>query len=153
MYNLLPLPLLSLCVQDFFHNPPSYQAKVKLSWGAEVSHVTCRVVSTNPNSHLSPLPSQKPVLQRKRPSGASAATVTNQATPPKRKPSPIRFESSDSGGKSSAGKRETRSLYQPPRDRFSKNVDNGSFGEGRGQRGRGKGRGRGGRGRGTWRVY
>ena len=30
---LLPSSLLS---QDFFHNPPSYQAKVKLSWGPEV---------------------------------------------------------------------------------------------------------------------
>ena len=24
-------------LQDFFHNPPSYQAKVRLSWGVEVS--------------------------------------------------------------------------------------------------------------------
>ena len=31
------LRLSMLFLQDFFHNPPSYQAKVRLSWGVEVS--------------------------------------------------------------------------------------------------------------------
>ena len=40
-YNSVQLCILlrlsMLLLQDFFHNPPSYQAKVRLSWGVEVS--------------------------------------------------------------------------------------------------------------------
>ena len=40
-YNSVQLCILlrlsTLLLQDFFHNPPSYQAKVRLSWGVEVS--------------------------------------------------------------------------------------------------------------------
>ena len=74
------------------------------------------------------------------------------ATAAKRKPSPIRFESSGGGA---GQKREDQSMYAPPRDRYSKNLANGanfdSYNRGRGfRRGRGRGfRGRG-RQRGSW---
>lgn len=75
----------------------------------------------------------------------------------KRKPSPIRFESGASGASAVQSKRESQSMYSPPRDRYSKNLANGanfdSYQKGRGRgfrRGRGRGfRGRG-RQRGSW---
>ena len=51
----------------------------------------------------------------------------------------LRFE--DSEDAASNGKRGDQSLYQPPRDRFSKNIGNGPFTRGRGRGGR-RGRGR-----------
>ena len=75
-------------------------------------------------------------MQRKRP-----LSVTSEDTPTKRRPSPIRFSDSDaaSNGKvGSKGKRDDRSLYEPPRDRFSKNIGDEPI---RGRRGRGRGRG------------
>ena len=87
-----------------------------------------------------PPSSQKPTIHRKR---TTSDATGSKATPPKRKPSPIHFSSSEVTGLSPQ-KRESRSLYQPPRDRFSKNISNGSFRENRsGRRGRGRGRGRG----------
>ena len=74
---------------------------------------------------LPPLP-QKPVIQCKRPAGASA---TDKATPTKRKVSSIRF--GDDGKLSPTLKRESQSLYEPPKDRFSKAISNGRFGRGR----------------------
>ena len=63
-----------------------------------------------------------------------------------------RFESSETAGavaSNGKSKRADQSFYQPPRDRFSKNIGNGPFtgGRGRGRGGRrGRGRGRGWRG-------
>ena len=78
------------------------------------------------------------------------------ATAAKRKPSPIRFEAAPPGAAAQHQKRESQSMYAPPRDRYSKNLANGanfdSYQKGRGRgfrRGRGGFRGRG-RKRGSW---
>jgi len=80
--------------------------------------------------------------------GERKRSTSEGAAPAKRKPSPIRFDvASDKGTK-----RETQGFYSPPKDRFSKDISNGSsFQSWRGGRGgwrRGRGRGR--RGRGFW---
>ena len=75
------------------------------------------------------------MLQRKRAS-------TERSSSPKRKPSPIRFDEAGGGGVVGEKRREARSLYSPPKNRFSADlVANGNKG------GRGRGRGRGGRGK------
>ena len=82
----------------------------------------------------------KPVKPRKRVSGDLDTSAS------KRKPSPIRFESS---AKDTA-KKESATLYSPPKDKFSKKFANGSgFEDYVGGRRRGRGRGR---SKGTWRV-
>ena len=84
---------------------------------------------------------QKPDIadQRKRTSSQSEASAVSSeegAAPTKRKPSPIRFDLKSSESSSST-KKDTLSLYQPPRDRFSKKISNRSFGEGQSGQGRG----------------
>lgn len=124
---------ISALIRDFFHNPPSYKATVQLSWGAK-----------KPDSVPGP---------RKR-----ATSSSDGATPPKRKPSPIRFEGGASQEPKSSRKQD-RSLYEFPKGRFSKDISNGDFEQsqdGRGYRGRGRGsrRGRFGKRRGgSWREY
>ena len=94
----------------------------------------------------------------------STELPTSGAGPSKRKPSPIRFDVKIDSLGSGMGRKQTREIYHPPRDQFSKKVSNGNFpdfetsrgggGGGRSWRGRGRGRGRGGAGGGgrSWRV-
>lgn len=58
----------------------------------------------------------QPQLERKRVSDS-------QGCPPKKKHSPIRFEASLT---KDASKKETVSIYSPPRDKFSKKFSEGS---------------------------
>ena len=93
----------------------------------------------------------------------STEVPTSGAGPSKRKPSPIRFDVKVDSLGSGIGRKQTREIYHPPRDQFSKKVSNGNFpdfetsrggggGGGRSWRGRGRGRGRGGAGGRSWRV-
>ena len=97
------------------------------------------------------LPLQKPDSvpgARKRASSSSEGV-----TPPKRKLSPIRFESGAGQG-SKSDKKQDRSLYELPKGRFSKDISNDDFEQsqnGRGYRGRGRGSRRGRYRRGSWR--
>ena len=87
------------------------------------------------------------------PVGSKRATdTTSGAGPSKRKHSPIRFSESTSDSK-----KQSREIYLPPRDQFSKKAaTNGSFPDfeysygGDYQRGRGRGRRRGRAGGRTW---
>ena len=93
---------------------------------------------------------------KRSPSQVAAGTAA------KRKLSPIRFEPSTASKSTTAGggRKQTREIYRPPRDQFSKKVTNGTFQDFGSYRGRGRGRGGGGRRRGrgrgfrgTWRQY
>ena len=79
--------------------------------------------------------------------------------PAKRKPSPIIFETKGSGDTSKDTRKETRQVYEPPRNQFSKSLSNGTFqelesqGSYRGSWGGKRGRGRGRRRQGGWNKY
>eukprot|EP00731_Ephydatia_muelleri_P007626 Em0003g1874a len=106
---------ISLLIKDFFHNPPVYKTSIQLSWGAKK-------------------PDEAPVRKR---------LSTEGAMPPvaKKKPTPISF---DLPTDSTASKRQSRAVYQPPKNTYSKNI------EAPADSGEGPGKGWGRRGRGAW---
>lgn len=75
----------------------------------------------------------------------------SESVPAKRKPSPIRFESKGDVSTAKDNRKQTRQMYEPPKNQFSKSLSNGNFQELEARsRSRGALRGRTGRGRGTW---
>lgn len=106
---------ITVLIKDFFHNPPVYKTSIQLSWGAKK-------------------PEDAPVRKR---------LSTEGFIPPasKKKPTPISF---DLPTDSAASKRQSRAVYQPPRNTYSKNIEapadlGEGLGKGWGRRGRGRG--------------